>query len=100
MDIDVEKLFRYLKWQNREQITRLARKGSMSHDLLKQTMKNWIRYIFTYNNDRGGREYLMKGVEILKYTTTGIPNHSRFLKPMDDFNAEFNRQISNQKFLQ
>ena len=62
------------------------------------------RHISSYVNrvtsdDRGDDESLMKKVENLKSKKFGIPNYSRFFDPIDDFNTEFCRQVSSQKFL-
>lgn len=96
MDIDFEKLFDYLKWQSRGQFEKIAEKDSRSRGILLQTIRSWMRSIIA----DGDGEYLMKGIEVLKSKVNGVPNHSRFLIPMEAFNEEFNRQVSGQKFLQ
>lgn len=97
MEIDTEKLFEYLKWAARDQFKMLAQKRRPFLGLLEQTIYQWMRGLLT--NDNGDKKYFMEGIEALKLKYNNIPNHSRFLLPMVDFNAEFHRQVSGQVFL-
>ena len=97
MDIDTEKLFQHLRWCNRDQYNMLKKRKDKYLGLLDQTIRSVMNGMLS--DDRGDAVYLMEGVEALKEKSNGIRQYSRFLKPMEDLNAEFIKQVSRQKFL-
>ena len=97
MMLDRDKLQRFLIRCNRKQIIEADQRRPGFGNLLRQQINSYVNRVTS--DDRGDDESLMKKVENLRSKKFGIPNHSRFFKPLDEFNVECCRQVSSQNYL-
>jgi hypothetical protein len=97
MVFDKERIHKYLCWRNRKKIMEAEKRRLGFGNLIRQQIRSWLNCYMI--NDHGDYEYIMKINEKLRSGRLSLPNHSRFLHPLDDFNMEFNRQVSSQSFL-
>lgn len=92
MEINIEKLRKYLIWCERERIKEINRRRPGYGNLVIQQIDSWMSSIL--DDSRSLREK----VEALK-SDKGVPNYSRFLRSIDWFNKEFLKQVSSQNFI-
>ena len=97
MNVDKQKLQKYMLWCNRKRINEADKKRPGFGNLIRQQINSYVDRVTL--NERGDDESLMKISEMLKSKEFGVPNYSRFLDPLDEFNMEFCRQVSSQSFL-
>jgi hypothetical protein len=97
MVFDKERIHKYLCWCNRKQIMEAEKRRLGFGNLIRQQIRSWLNCFMI--NDHGDYEYIMKINEKLRSGRLSLPNHSRFLHTLDEFNTEFCRQVSSQKCL-
>ena len=93
MQLDRNGLKEYVMWQNRDDIARLEKESRFGAELLRRTIESWL------SSWPLEPESLMGKVDVLKSKIHGVPNYTRFLSLLDDFNDRFMREMVGQSFV-
>jgi hypothetical protein len=87
---DAPKLYRYMINQNRRQIADAKFRSPKSGQLGLRVIESWVRFVCNMP--------MMKAVEHVKSKAHCVPNYSRFLVPMNEWNLLIEQSANEQRF--